>query len=169
MVVPFEETRDKDGTIKTPEAYGYMFFIKIVEGKTEYTQWTMRADEILGNETFQIEAKGPKDVDMACKARNLNGPNMSSWNGSVKVCRQRQDTETVKILGTVKELRQQAALVKLAAKSVSDEFQNFETSREGLQKLAATIAKALQTIDKEAESSSTENKESKDGSSEDKD
>ena len=156
LAIPFEEKREEDGSIKTRRAIGFMYFVKVVEGKSEYTEWNMRVPEILRGESIQIEAKGPKDVIIVCQSRDLDGPNLLSWNSMVNVYR------GVEKIGTVKQLREEAALIKDAAKNISNHLPRFEPTRRGIEQLAAIVNEALQMINVEAETSESENEDSED-------
>ena len=155
MAVPFDETYDHDGSVKTPKAFGLMYFVKTIDGKSEFSEWTMTLPEALGNTSFQIEAKGPRDIDTVCKARGLNGPNLSSWAGTVKVYRQGQE------MGTVKELKEETARIRIASKKIDEERAHGEVSRGYLDRIDAIVQKSRQSIDTQAES--------KDGNSKDED
>ena len=154
--VPLEEAQNKDGSIKARKGTGLMAFVKSTPGKSPYTEWTMTVPNLLEGESFEIKAKGPKDVNIACEAYGLIGPNVPAWTSIVHVYRDGMD------IGTVKKIKAKARRILDAYRNIHEAFRHFEATEESIRKFAEIVRIQVETIDQEPESAESESEDSED-------
>ena len=153
--VPLEEIQNKDVSIKARRVIGVMVFVKNTPGKSAYTEWTMTVPTLFGDQSIQIKAKGPEDVNIACEKHGLKGPNVPEWTSVVHVYRDGIDD-----IGTVKKLKTKARRIWEANRIVREAYCQMEASRENLDKLGEILRIQFERIDREDESAESESEDS---------